>query len=138
MNSIVQKISNSQVGIELVPLMKQSQAGRPRKDPSTGYMLSHSLSTTDVTKAQVPGNVHRYCIFYLSRIVKRWIVRISYDVNKKLSSYDISNVSFMFKNYIVMNIVDVSRITVCNCLYIHIHTQYFDKTTEKSVDKSFN
>ena len=49
-----------QVGIELVPLMKQSQAGRPRKDPSTGYMLSHSLSTTDVTKAQVPGNVHRY------------------------------------------------------------------------------
>ena len=40
--------------------MKQSQAGRPRKDPSTGYMLSHSLSTTDVTKAQVPGNVHRY------------------------------------------------------------------------------
>ena len=43
--------------------MKQSQAGRPRKDPSTGYMLSHSLSTTDVTKAQVPGNVHRYGTF---------------------------------------------------------------------------
>ena len=50
-----------QVGIELVPLLKQSQAaGKPRKDPSTGYTLSHSLSTTDVTKAQVPGNVHRY------------------------------------------------------------------------------
>ena len=53
-------------GIELVPLMKDKHtgllketykgfkkkvfSGRPHKDPSTGYMMSHGLSSTDVTK----------------------------------------------------------------------------------------
>ena len=74
----MQTISNPQVGIELVPLMKQSQAGRPRKDPSTGYMLSHSLSTTDVTKAQVPGNVHRYCIVHITRLLKLLVFRMMF------------------------------------------------------------
>ena len=37
-------------GIELVPLMKDKYTGRPHKDPSTGYMMSHGLSSTDVTK----------------------------------------------------------------------------------------
>merc|ERR1719509_328642 len=30
--------------------MKNKMTGKPRKDPNTGYMQSHSLSTTDVTK----------------------------------------------------------------------------------------
>ena len=37
-------------GIELVPLMKEKYTGKPHKDPSTGYMMSHGLSSTDVTK----------------------------------------------------------------------------------------
>ena len=37
-------------GIELVPLMKEKNTGKPYKDPSTGYMMSHGLSSTDVTK----------------------------------------------------------------------------------------
>ena len=53
-------------GIELVPLMKDKYTGalkefylmkiygnflgKPHKDPSTGYMMSHGLSSTDVTK----------------------------------------------------------------------------------------
>jgi len=41
---------NSDVGLELVPLMKNKMTGKPRKDPNTGYMQSHSLSTIDVTK----------------------------------------------------------------------------------------
>jgi len=41
---------NSNVGLELVPLMKDKFTGKPRKDPSTGYMMSHSLHSTDVTK----------------------------------------------------------------------------------------
>jgi len=41
-----------QVGVELVPLLKQHNTGKPNKDPSTGYMLRHSLSTTDVTRGQ--------------------------------------------------------------------------------------
>ena len=44
----------SNVGVELVPLLKEAQTGKPRKDPATGYMMSHSLSSTDVTKAQDP------------------------------------------------------------------------------------
>lgn len=44
----------SNVGVELVPLLKDKQTGKPRKDPTTGYMLSHNLPTTDVTKAQDP------------------------------------------------------------------------------------
>lgn len=45
----------SDVGVELVPLLKQQPTGNPRKDPNTGYMMSHSLSTTDVTRAQIPN-----------------------------------------------------------------------------------
>ena len=37
-------------GIELVPLMKEKYTGKPHKDPSTGYMMSHGLSSTDVTR----------------------------------------------------------------------------------------
>ncbi|XP_023345523.1 uncharacterized protein LOC111714611 isoform X2 [Eurytemora carolleeae] len=40
----------SEVGIELVPLMKEKFTGKPKKDPKTGNMLSHGLSSTDVTK----------------------------------------------------------------------------------------
>jgi hypothetical protein len=28
--------------------------GKPRKDPTTGYMMSHSLHTTDVTQSADP------------------------------------------------------------------------------------
>jgi len=41
---------NSGIGCELVPLMKDKQTGKPHKDPATGYMMSHGLSSTDVTK----------------------------------------------------------------------------------------
>ena len=40
----------SAVGVELVPLMMQQYTGKPRIDPQTGYMMSHSLSSTDVTR----------------------------------------------------------------------------------------
>lgn len=40
--------------MELVPLLKNKQTGNPRKDPATGYMLNHSLTSTDVTKSQDP------------------------------------------------------------------------------------
>ena len=43
------ELSLLQVGVELVPLLKEKNTGKPRKDPSTGYMLSHSLSSTDIT-----------------------------------------------------------------------------------------
>jgi hypothetical protein len=44
-------------GLELVPLMKSQSTGRPGKDPATGYMMSHGLNSTDVTRkaAQAPG-----------------------------------------------------------------------------------
>ena len=41
---------NSEVGIELAPLMVDKVTGRPKRDPSTGYMMNHSLGTTDVTQ----------------------------------------------------------------------------------------
>lgn len=44
----------SNVGVELVPLLKDKATGKPRKDPATGYMMSHALSTTDVTRQQDP------------------------------------------------------------------------------------
>ena len=37
-------------GLELVPLMARQNTGRPRRNPSTGYMTDHSLNSTDVTK----------------------------------------------------------------------------------------
>jgi len=40
----------SDVGCELAPLMSNMETGKPRKDPSTGYMMNHSLSSTDITK----------------------------------------------------------------------------------------
>ena len=30
--------------------------GKPRKDPETGYMMNHSLGTTDVTRLAVKGH----------------------------------------------------------------------------------
>lgn len=39
-----------QVGVELVPLLKEKQTGKPRKDPQTGYLMNHALPSTDVTK----------------------------------------------------------------------------------------
>jgi len=44
------KDMNSDVGLELAPLMTNQTTGNPKRDPSTGYMMNHSLSTTDVTK----------------------------------------------------------------------------------------
>ena len=41
---------NSDVGIELAPLIMDKFTGKPKRDPSTGYMMNHSLSTTDVTQ----------------------------------------------------------------------------------------
>lgn len=41
---------NSDVGLELAPLLLAQPTGKPRRDPSTGYLMSHSLSTTDVTQ----------------------------------------------------------------------------------------
>ncbi len=46
-----------QVGVELVPLLKEKPTGKPRKDPSTGYLMNHSLPSTDVTKI---GDPKRY------------------------------------------------------------------------------
>ena len=43
------------IGTELAPLMKNSATGKPRKDPDTGYMMDHSLSSTDVTRLAVRG-----------------------------------------------------------------------------------
>ena len=40
----------AQVGIELAPLILDKVTGKPKRDPSTGYMMNHSLSTTDVTQ----------------------------------------------------------------------------------------
>ena len=34
----------------MVPLLKEMPTGKPRKDPSTGYLMNHSLPSTDVTK----------------------------------------------------------------------------------------
>ena len=34
--------------------MKEKPTGKPRKDPATGYMLNHSLPSSDVTRAQDP------------------------------------------------------------------------------------
>ena len=61
----------SNVGIELVPLMMQSFTGKPRIDPNTGYMMSHSLSSTDVTRrAAAASTVNRaITMSNLSRIV---------------------------------------------------------------------
>ena len=44
----------NQVGVELVPLLKNKTTGNPRKDPNTGYMMNHSLPSSDVTRAQDP------------------------------------------------------------------------------------
>ena len=50
----------SAYGVELVPLMMQSYTGKPRIDPNTGYMMSHSLSSTDVTRrAAGPASINR-------------------------------------------------------------------------------
>ena len=45
----------SEVGTELAPLLSVHVTGKPRKDPDTGYMMNHSLSTTDVTRLAVKG-----------------------------------------------------------------------------------
>jgi len=58
----------SEIGTELAPLMKNSIGGKPRKDPNTGQMMDHSLSSTDVTRLAVSGpqawhqggNKHQY------------------------------------------------------------------------------
>ena len=47
---VEQQEHNSSEGLELVPLMKSQSTGRPAKDPATGYMMSHGLSSTDVTR----------------------------------------------------------------------------------------
>ncbi len=33
-----------------MPLLKEMSTGKPKKDPSTGYLMSHALPSTDVTK----------------------------------------------------------------------------------------
>ena len=48
------------VGIELAPLIMDKVTGKPNRDPSTGYMMNHSLGTTDVTQmATAKGSVFR-------------------------------------------------------------------------------
>ena len=37
-------------GLELAPLMSRQVTGRPRRDPETGYMMDHGLSSTDITR----------------------------------------------------------------------------------------
>jgi hypothetical protein len=48
---------SGQVGVELVPLLKEMPTGKPRKDPATGYLMNHSLPSTDVTKS---ADVNRF------------------------------------------------------------------------------
>eukprot|EP00090_Calanus_glacialis_P013030 TRINITY_DN21643_c0_g1_i1.p1 TRINITY_DN21643_c0_g1~~TRINITY_DN21643_c0_g1_i1.p1 ORF type:complete len:462 (-),score=133.65 TRINITY_DN21643_c0_g1_i1:237-1583(-) len=58
----------SEIGTELAPLMKNAKTGKPRKDQETGYMMDHSLSSTDVTRLAIKGpqpwlqagNQHQY------------------------------------------------------------------------------
>ena len=45
----------SEVGTELAPLLSSAITGKPRKDPATGYMMNHSLPTTDVTRLAIQG-----------------------------------------------------------------------------------
>ena len=56
MPNIDGKLEISQVGTELAPLLKHAVTGKPRKDPDTGYMMNHSLGTTDVTRMAVKGH----------------------------------------------------------------------------------
>ncbi len=51
---IEQSDLKSEIGVELVPLLKEKSTGKPRKDPNTGYMLSHTLPSTDVTRTPDP------------------------------------------------------------------------------------
>ena len=44
-------------GTELAPLLKHAVTGKPRKDPATGYMMNHSLPSTDVTRLATQGSV---------------------------------------------------------------------------------
>jgi len=48
--SMEHKDMSSDAGMELAPLMMNQPTGNPKRDPSTGYMMNHSLGTTDVTK----------------------------------------------------------------------------------------
>ena len=50
---IFKVIISNKIGTELAPLMKNATTGKPRKDPETGYMMDHSLPTTDVTRLAV-------------------------------------------------------------------------------------
>ena len=52
--------NNSSEGLELVPLMKNQSTGRPAKDPATGYMMSHGLSSTDVTRMADKKGANQY------------------------------------------------------------------------------
>ena len=52
--------NNSSEGLELVPLMKNQITGRPAKDPATGYMMSHGLSSTDVTRMADKKGANQY------------------------------------------------------------------------------
>ena len=47
----------SEAGTELAPLLKHAVTGKPRKDPATGYMMNHSLPSTDVTRLATQGSV---------------------------------------------------------------------------------
>ena len=38
------------IGIELAPLIMDKVTGKPKRDPSTGYMMNHRLGTTDVNQ----------------------------------------------------------------------------------------
>ena len=44
------------IGTELAPLLGSAVTGKPRRDPDTGYMMNHSLATTDVTRLAVRGH----------------------------------------------------------------------------------
>ena len=50
-------LKHTLAGTELAPLLKHAVTGKPRKDPATGYMMNHSLPSTDVTRLATQGSV---------------------------------------------------------------------------------
>lgn len=79
---------NSNVGVELVPLFKEKVTGRPKKDPATGYMLNHSLPSTDVTKMAEPKrspNSNTFPSDTSKEYKKMYYETLSHQVQKKES-----------------------------------------------------
>ena len=77
------------MGVELVPLLKNKATGNPRKDPNTGYMMSQTNPSTDVTRAQDPG--HRELPAYPRQSPleekKTYYTELANQVVSKVSTY---------------------------------------------------